>query len=123
MKRREFIGLIGTAAVTRGIRPGGARAETSKPLKIARALGDLRGPWILFVDNHCVAELINVKRTPHAFVKHKDPVLKGGYIYGTVLPTEKRDGYRMLYTEYTGNDTYRIRYATSKDGIQWQDGG
>jgi len=51
--------------------------------KVPRPLGDLRGPWILFVDDHCVAEMINVKRTLHAFVRHDgNPLVKSGYVYG-----------------------------------------
>ena len=66
--------------------------------------------------------MINVTRTPHAFDKHPhNPLLKDGYVMGTtVLPTEKRDGYRMWYSKYLGDNVYRILYATSDDGMKWK---
>jgi hypothetical protein len=91
--------------------------------KAPRPLGDLSGPWILFVDNHCVAERNNVKWTPHWFVKHGNPLFKGGYLYGTVLPKENGQGYRTWYTEPVDSNTYRILYTTSDDGIRWQKPG
>jgi hypothetical protein len=89
--------------------------------KAPRPLGDLSGPWILFVDNHVVAERTNVTRRYHAFEKdERNPLLKNGYVMGTVLPTEEGHGYRMWYSEYMGGNTYRILYATSDDGIRWE---
>ena len=89
-----------------------------------RRLDDLSGPWMLFVDDHVVAKRINVTRTPHAFEKYKhNPVLEDGYLCGTVLPTENGSGYRMWYTQYWKQDHYRIRYATSDNGLLWKDGG
>jgi len=102
-----------------GVRPMASAAD-------ARSLGDLTGPWRLFVDDHLVAEKSNVVRTYHAFEKHAaNPVLvadkpwEGGtaYVYGTVLPAEGGVGYRMWYHSWAGE--YRMLYATSKDGLAW----
>ena len=100
-----------------------------------RALDDLTGPWQLFVDDYLVAEKTNVVRTYHPFTKYAgNPVLspnkpwegRRSYLYGTVLPNEDGDGYRMWYQAYneTGNfggrRGYVNAYATSKDGITWE---
>ncbi|MED5447569.1 MAG: hypothetical protein VYA62_05035, partial [Planctomycetota bacterium] len=100
----------------------------------ARSLGDLTGPWQLFVDDSLVAEKTNVVRAYHSFTKDPgNPVLspdkpwEGGrsYLYGTVLPHEAGDGYRMWYQSYNeqadfgGRRGYGNAYATSKDGINW----
>jgi len=100
----------------------------------ARSLGDLTGPWQLFVDDSLVAEKTNVVRAYHSFTKYPgNPVLspdkpwEGGrsYLYGTVLPNEAGDGYRMWYQSYNeqadfgGRRGYGNAYATSKDGINW----
>jgi len=96
-----------------------------------RSLNDLTGPWQLFVDDHVVAVKENVVRTYHVFTKHpSNPVVKADkpwegnnvYVYGTVLPTESGDGFRMWYhalPEIEGEDYYRLLYATSKDGLIW----
>lgn len=93
----------------------------------ARALGDLSGPWILFADNHAVASKENVSRTYHAFEKHtENPILPADkawegstvYLYGTVLPAESGNGYRMWYHAWADGE-YRMLYATSTDGIHW----
>lgn len=83
-----------------------------------RSLGDLTGPWQLFVDDHLIAETTNLVRTYHPFNKYPgNPVapvvgwMPGGR--GTVLP--KGDGAGW------------IRYATgratvgSPDLIHWGD--
>lgn len=91
-------------------------------------LADLTGPWILFVDDHAVAEKENVKRVYHPFTKYdQNPVMvadkpwegSAAYLYGTVLPTENRDGYRMWYHSWAQN-SYRMLYATSHDGLKWE---
>lgn len=99
-----------------------------------KSLGDLTGPWQLFVDDYLVAEKTDVVRSYHAFTKHaSNPVLspdkpwegRRSYIYGTVLPNEAGDGYRMWYQGYNetgrfgGRRGYVNAYATSKDGINW----
>lgn len=97
-----------------------------------RSLGDLTGPWQLFVDDHLLESRTNVNRTYHPFEKHVgNPVLtptkpweaKVVYIYGTVLPAEDGSGYRMWYhtmrPEDTADDGSNILYATSPDGITW----
>ncbi len=93
----------------------------------AEHLGDLTGPWKLFVDDHFVANKENVNRVYHDFEKHQDnPLLSAdkpwegstAYIYGTVLPSEDGDGYRMWYHSWA-NREYRMLYATSQDGLHW----
>ncbi len=91
-------------------------------------LGDLTGPWILFVDDHAVAQKENVTRVYHPFTKHdQNPIMiadkpwEGStvYLYGTVLPAEDGTGYRMWYHSWAEN-TYRMLYATSPDGLRWE---
>jgi hypothetical protein len=95
--------------------------QTCEAPNAPRPLGDLSGPWILFVDNHIVAKLINVTRRFHYFEKYeRHPVLTDGYLYGTVLPMQNGSGYRMWYTKYMGSNTYHIMYTTSENGTQWQ---
>ena len=90
-----------------------------------RSLGDLTGPWQLFLDDHFIEEKSGVLRRYHPFEKHPaNPVLKPdqpwegevAYLFGSVLPSENRIGYRMWYHTHRG---YRNLYATSKDGIHW----
>lgn len=92
----------------------------------AEQLGDLTGPWQLFVDDHLVAESSQLSRVWHAFEKHAgNPLLRADqawegaavYLYGTVLPREDGTGYRMWYHAYDGD--YRMLYATSDDGLAW----
>ena len=87
---------------------------------------DLTGCWQLFVDNYLVENKQNVLRTYHPFKKSPhNPVMLGekpwesdvAYVYGTVLPTEDGDGYRMWYHSYGGG--YLNLYATSSDGVHW----
>ncbi|MCF6286258.1 MAG: hypothetical protein L3K26_13875 [Candidatus Hydrogenedentes bacterium] len=94
----------------------------------AEHLGDLTGPWTLFVADHAVAHKENVTRAYHAFEKHDtNPVLSAdkpwegsiAYVYGTVLPAEKGDGYRMWYHSWAHRE-YRMLYATSQDGLHWK---
>lgn len=93
----------------------------------AKPIGDLTGPWQLFVDDGIVADKANVTRTYHAFEKHPaNPVLvpakawEGGtvYLYGTVLPEESGQGYRMWYHSWAGGEYHNL-YATSPDGLKW----
>ena len=110
-------------------------------------LGDLTGPWRLFVDDEFIEDKSNVVRTYHAFEKHAgNPVLvadrpwegTAAYVYGTVLPaggtvaaktgtvpsrglagdSRRFTGYRMWYHSWSGE--YRMLYATSKDGLRWE---
>ena len=100
-----------------------------------RALGDLTGPWQLFVDDYLVAEKTNVVRAYHPFTKYAgNPVLspdkpwegRRSYLYGSVLPNEDGNGYRMWYQGYNeegnfgGRRGYVNAYATSKDGVHWE---
>lgn len=92
-----------------------------------KQLGDLTGPWQLFVDDYLVEQKTNVVRTYHPFKKYPgNPVLTAEkpwegtqvYVYGTVLPAEDGSGYRMWYHAWNGE--YRNLYATSRDGINWE---
>lgn len=93
-------------------------------------LGDLTGPWQLFVDDYLIEDKDSVIRTYHQFKKHPgNPVLVADrpwegtlvYLYGTVLPAEDGNGYRMWYHSYHIQDRkYRNLYATSRDGIVWE---
>lgn len=92
-----------------------------------KSCGDLTGPWQLFVDGHLVERMDNVTRSYHAFTKHDgNPVMTADkpwegsivYLYGTVLPGEDGNGYRMWYHSWADN-TYRKLYATSRDGMMW----
>ena len=101
-------------------------------------LGDLTGPWRLFVDDYPVAAKSNITRSYHQFAKYvKEPANPGLviranqdylspwegtciYVYGSVLPNETGGGYRMWYHSLPGDgDYYRLLYATSQDGIAW----
>jgi hypothetical protein len=101
----------------------GAAVEASA----AKSLGDLSGPWHLFVDDYLVAHKDNVTRTYHPFEKHAgNPVLnpdrpwegRNAYVYGSVLPAEDGRGYRMWYHSWA-DGAYWILYATSEDGLHW----
>ncbi len=90
-----------------------------------RSLGDLTGPWQLFLDDYLIQERSGVARRYHPFEKHAaNPVLKPdqpwegevAYLFGSVLPNESRTGYRMWYHTHRG---YRNLYATSEDGVHW----
>ena len=92
----------------------------------SRSLGDLRGPWQLFVDDYLVAKKQGLVRTYHAFEKYAgNPVITGDrtwegnrvYVYGTLLPSEEGPGYRLWY--HAAADGYLNLYATSEDGIKW----
>ncbi len=104
-----------------------ARAANAETAAASRSLGDLSGPWQLFVDDSLIEHRANVKRVYHPFRKHPgNPVLvadrpwegASAYVYGTVLPTEDRSGYRMWYHSWADR-AYRMLYATSKDGLAW----
>jgi len=95
----------------------------------ARSLNDLTGPWQLFVDDHIVASKTNIDRRYHPFEKYSgNPVLvpdkpwegTNVYLYGSVLRNETGSGYRMWYHALPqDHDYYRLLYATSADGINW----
>ena len=87
---------------------------------------NLTGSWQLMVDDYLIEQKEQVVRTYHPFHKYEgNPVLKAdkpwegrlSYLYGTVLPSEKENGYRMWYHAWTGE--YVNLYATSQDGITW----
>ena len=98
----------------------------------SRSLGDLSGPWELMVDDHLVESRQNLVRRYHAFQKYPgNPVLKPdrpwegqvAYLFGSVLPAENGEGYRMWYhtanPEAPPEEQYRNLYAESPDGIVW----
>ncbi len=89
-------------------------------------LGDLTGPWQLLVDDYLIEEKRGVVRTWHPLKKHPaNPVLgmTGSWgerrttPYGTVLPGEDGQGYRIWYDIWDG-DCHNF-YATSRDGLHW----
>jgi len=86
---------------------GPARAAAVEPL------GDLTGPWQLFVDDYLVAAKSNVERVYHPLQKYAgNPVLLADrawegtnvYVYGTALPDESGAGYRMWYHCLPGDE-------------------
>ncbi len=104
----------------------GCSAEPEPEEPRERALGDLTGPWQLFVDDYLVEEKVRVKRTYHPLQKDpRNPILvsEGSWKeqrtipYGTVLPGTDGKGYRMWYDVWDG-DCHNL-YATSRDGISW----
>ena len=96
----------------------------------AKPVGDLTGPWQLFVDDYLVASRDNVVRRYHPFEKYtNNPILVVDQPWeytvvslGTVLPAEDGKGYRMWYESWTrrGDPEHGFSlYATSLDGIHW----
>lgn len=95
----------------------------------AESLNDLTGPWQLFVDDYLVETRSGLTRNYHAFEKYAgNPVLQATktwegtnvYLYGTVLPQEMGNGYRMWYHVYNKSEgVHRNCYATSTDGLNW----
>jgi len=113
---------VAAAAACAAVAPAASVAGSS--------LGDLSGPWQLLVDDYVIASKSGLVRTYHAFEKYAgNPVLVADqpwegtivYIYGTVLPNEAGNGYRMWYhtMRITADDGCNILYATSSDGIHW----
>lgn len=87
---------------------------------------NLTGSWQLLVDDYLIDKKQNIKRTYHPFKKHHaNPVLVAdkpwegniSYAYGTVLPNEENNGYRLWYHSWNGE--YSNLYATSSDGFTW----
>jgi hypothetical protein len=119
-----FLTLIGQAILVSGTVFGDESANGPK------SLGDLSGPWQLFIDDSAIAEKSNLKRTYHPFKKYAaNPVLVAdqpwegdiAYVYGSILPTEDGTGYRVWYHAYHDSEkAYRNLYATSRDGIKWE---
>ena len=93
-----------------------------------KQFADLTGSWQLFVDDYLIDEKINITRVYHPFTKYEgNPLLiadrpwegRTSYVYGTVLPKEQGEGYRMWYQGWTGKE-YTNLYATSIDGLDWR---
>ena len=96
-----------------------------------KSVGDLTGPWELFVDDHLVASKTGVTRTYHPFKKHPgNPIMIADQPWEhnviaamTVLQGENGSGYRMWYYCWTKRgdpDRSHWLYATSQDGIRWE---
>jgi hypothetical protein len=93
-----------------------------------KSSADLTGPWQILVDDYLIDKKINITRVYHPFTKYAgNPLLiadkpwegRTSYVYGTVLPTEQGEGYRMWYQGWTGKE-YTNLYATSSDGLTWK---
>lgn len=115
--RTTWLSLVGLLTFGVAAGPSEPRPEGSD---------DLTGPWQLLVDDALVAAKENVIRTYHPFTKHPgNPVMVAdrpwegqvAYLYGTVLPDDRKEGYRMWYHTWAGE--YRNLYATSRDGVTW----
>ncbi|MBN1851656.1 MAG: LamG domain-containing protein [Pirellulales bacterium] len=96
-----------------------------------KPIGDLTGPWQLFIDDHLISTSEHVARTYHAFKKYSgNPILVPDKPWEhnvvcctTVLPDEAGTGYRMWYYCWTPEDDpdrSHSLYAVSDDGIQWR---
>jgi len=96
-----------------------------------KSLGDLTGPWQLFVDDYLIKSKVDVVRTYHPFEKYPgNPIIvsdqpwEGGMIrVNSVLPAEDGNGYRMWYSCWSPRndpDHGHALYALSKDGILWE---
>ena len=91
-----------------------------------RALGDLTGPWQLFVDDYLVAEKTNVVRAYHPFTKYAgNPVIGDNFkddpprsVTSRCYVRHDNDVFRMWYSY--GCPNYEIWYAESTDGIVWE---
>lgn len=101
------------------------------PVLAARSLGDLTGPWQLFVDDYLIASKEGLTRRYHAFEKYaSNPIVvvdkpweHNVVVVSTVLPNEEGTGYRMWYHCWTPRqdpDRSHTLYATSVDGIKWE---
>ena len=86
----------------------------------------ISGSRQLFIDNHIIDKISNLKRTLHQPIKYVgNPIImpfspcegQSINIFGTVMYDE--DIYKMWYQGY-GGSTYSAHYATSKDGIYWE---
>ncbi len=122
------MGYHGTRVSAAALAWAAAIGAGASAASAAGSLGDLTGPWHLFVDDYAVAAKAGVVRTYHPFEKYAgNPVMVADrpweganvYLYGTTLPDESGSGYRMWYHCLNlGVGTYAL-YATSADGIHW----
>lgn len=111
----------------------GGNVDAAGPDAGPAVLGDLTGPWQLFVDSYLVDASDNVVRTYHPFEKDsQNPVLTATepwegtkiYLYGTVLPNESGTGYRMWHKNLvlpheSWDFMIRTLYTESTDGVHW----
>ncbi len=95
----------------------------------AKSLGDLTGPWQLFLDDYLVSSKENAVRRYHAFDKYtNNPIMVVDQPWEhnvinctTVLPAEDGKGYRMWYYCWGHpKDGSHTLYASSADGIHWE---
>lgn len=93
----------GAGGTTPSCPVGGGGAGLPEP----RPLGDLTGPWQLFIDDYLIDHLDGVSRSYHPFEKYaENPVMVAdqpwedtyAYVYGRVMPAEDGSGYRMWYS-------------------------
>jgi hypothetical protein len=122
-----FSGIVDGFSVNNNVVLLDQRTAVFSDTNNAKSFADLTGPWQLFVDDYLIDEKINVTRAYHPFEKYSgNPVLvadkpwegRTSYVYGTVLPEEQEEGYRMWYQGWTGKE-YTNLYATSSDGLTW----
>jgi hypothetical protein len=111
--------------------PSLALALLTSPAAFAvKSLGDLTGPWQLFMDDYLIGSKDSVLRRYHPFEKYTNNpivVVDQPWEYtvvscATVLPSEDGKGYRMWYDSWTrkGDPEHGFsQYATSTDGIHW----
>jgi len=110
--------------------PDSGAPDVVRP-ELPRPLGDLTGPWQLFVDDHLVAQRTGLTRILHPAEKHPaNPVMSATepwedayvYVYGRVMPAEAGAGFRMWYSVLDFGDptgASRVLYAESPDGLAW----
>jgi len=95
-----------------------------------KSVGDLTGPWQLFVDDYLIKWKADVVRTYHPFKKYEgNPVVvvdkpwEHNVINSTtVLPNENGHGFRLWYYCWSprGDSRGHSLYAISADGIRWE---
>ena len=95
----------------------------------AKSLGDLTGPWQMFLDDYLVSSKDNLVRRYHPFEKYtNNPIIVVDQPWEhnvvnatTVLPAEDGKGYCMWYYCWGHpGDGSHVLYATSKDGFHWE---
>jgi hypothetical protein len=94
-----------------------------------KSVGDLTGPWQVFVDDYLIASKDNVVRRYHAFQKYtNNPIIVVDQPWEhnvvnctTVLRAEDGQGFRMWYYCWgRPNDSSHSLYGTSADGLHWE---
>ena len=120
-------------AITVEAKTSRAAEELQKTSSLVRDIGSVRQ---LFIDNHLIASMRNLRRDFHAAEKHKGPLMvpehpwegvgtapwPSVYLFGDVIWDEAEKIYKMWYTAATKDMTgqHFSLYATSTDGIDWR---